>query len=382
MGIAFSRTTRALHADHGRASVLALRAALVLLALWAAWFALARVTVYEVSRSAHIEVSSSSRDIATLQGGKLVASGLFVGRRVRAGEVLAEMDAQQQKLRLAEAEARLSGYPARVAALRREQAMMQVAQSGSQRAGSAELSAARDRTREAQANAEFGRSMAQRQQDDSASGGSSPADAERAETDSRKASAARDVSRHEELRIAGSASVSGAEHAADAARISADLASVTSDQAATGQLVAQLRYELEQRLIRAPVDGIIGAVAPLKLGEVLGSGSRLATIVPDGDLHIVAAFDPATGLGRLASGQDARLRLDGFSWAQYGDFPARVERVAAETSGNVLRVELRMPRRRDEDLPLRHGMTGQVEVAIDRVSPAILLLRSIGLALS
>lgn len=382
MGIAFSRTTRALKADRGLGSMLAIGAALVLLAVWAAWFAFGRVTVYQVSRAAHIEVTSASREIATLQGGKLIASGLFIGRRVKTGEVLAELESEPEKLRLAEAEARLAGYPARLGALRRAQGSAEVAQAGTQSAKSAELAAARARTREAQASAEFNRNVAARQQADSESGGSSPVDAERARSESRRAAAVQEASRHEEARIAGDATARGADRAGDSARIAASIASEESGRAAAEQQVAQLRYELEQRKIRAPADGVIGDVTALRLGEVIAAGARLATIVPDGDLHVVAAFDPAMGLGRLTSGQTARLRLDGFSWAQYGDFPAQVERVAAEPSGNALRVELRMPRRRSEDLPLRHGMTGQVNVAIEQVSPAVMLLRAIGQVLA
>jgi membrane fusion protein (multidrug efflux system) len=362
--------------------MLAIGVGLVLLAVWAAWFAFGRVTVYQVSRAAHIEVTSASREISTMQGGRLIASGLFIGRQVKAGEVLAELESEPEKLRLAEAEARLAGYPARIGALRRAQDLAQVAQAGTQSANSAELAAARSRTREAQASAEFNRSLAARQQADSDSGGSSQIETERAQSEARRAAAAQEASRHNEARIAGDSTSRGADRAADSARITASIASEESGRAAAEQQVAQLRYELEQRKIRAPAEGVIGDVTSLRLGEVLAAGTRLATIVPDGDLHVVAAFDPATGLGRLTSGQSARLRLDGFSWAQYGDFPARVERVAAEPSGDVLRVELRMPRRRNEDLPLRHGMTGQVNVAIEQVSPAVMLLRAIGQVLA
>ena len=118
MAVSLSRTTRALQADRGMGATATLSAALVLLGLWLAWFFLARVDVHEVSRSAHVQVASASREIAVEHGGRLVANGLFIGRSVRAGEVLAELDSEVQKLRLAEAEARLAGYPERLRALR------------------------------------------------------------------------------------------------------------------------------------------------------------------------------------------------------------------------------------------------------------------------
>ncbi len=382
MGIAFSRTTRALSADRGLGSRLAIGAALVLLALWTAWFAFGAVTVYQVSRAAHVEVTSAAREIATPQSGKLMTSRLVIGRRVRAGEVLAELESEPERLRLAEAEARLAGYPARIEALRRAQGLSAAAQAGTVAARRAELAAARAVTRETKASADFSHGLAKRQQADSDSGGSSLVETERARSEASRAAAALEASRHDEARIAGEATARGADRAGESARIAASLASEESGRAAAEQQVAQLRFELEQRRIRAPSDGVIGDVTSLRLGEVLAAGTRLATIVPDGELHIVAIFDPATSLGRLTDGQNGQLRLEGFSWAQYGEFPVRVDRVAAEPSGNGLRVELEIQPRRDENFLLRHGMAGQVSVAIEQVSPAVMLLRAIGQAVA
>lgn len=378
MGVAFSRTTRALRADRGLGGRLAIYAALLCLLLWSLWFALGRVTVYEVSKAAHVEVTSASRDVSPIQKGRLVASGLYIGRRVHAGEVLAELDSEPQKLRLAEAEARLAAFPARLAGLRRELSAFETAKAGADKARSSAIAAARARTQEAQASSEFERGLAQRQRADAESGGTAPIEAERSEAEARRAQAARDASRHEEHRVAGEAEARSAGLAGDSAHIGTAITGAQGDFAAAQAEVEQLRYELDARKIRAPVDGVIGTVAAARLGEVVEGGASLATIVPDGDLHIVAAFDPARGLGRLTQGQTARLRLDGFAWTQYGDFPARVDRVAAESSGTLLRVELSMKRRTNEELPLRHGMTGQVDVAIEQVSPAILVLRAIG----
>ncbi|MBK8272675.1 MAG: hypothetical protein IPK89_06745 [Sphingomonadales bacterium] len=82
---------------------MAIGIAVLLLLAWALWFAFGKVTVYEVSRAARVEVSSSSREVSSIRDGRLVATGLYIGRRVRAGEVLAQLDSEPQKLMLAEA---------------------------------------------------------------------------------------------------------------------------------------------------------------------------------------------------------------------------------------------------------------------------------------
>jgi membrane fusion protein (multidrug efflux system) len=382
MAIAFSRTTRALDIDTGRSAMAAIVVALLVLAIWMLWFTIGRVTVYEVSRAAHVEVSFAARDVATLGAGRLTTSALAIGRRVHAGEILGTLDADHQALQLAEAEARLAGFAGRLSAARRELAGAKAAQSGAMRAGDAAGAAADAQSRAAAATADFTASLAHKQAADAESGGLAPVEAERALAEAKGAAATHDAARDNQARVAGEASSRTAGLAADIARITATIAALESEQGATAIQVSESRRDLAQRTIRSPVDGIIGTVAPRRLGEVLAAGSLLATIVPDGDLHIVAAFDPASGLGRLAAGQLGRLRLDGFSWAQYGDFQATVERVAADGNATGLRVELGMVRPRNASLALRHGMTGRVEVAIEAVSPAVLLLRAIGLKFS
>lgn len=379
MGVSFTRTTRALAADRGMGTRWAMQVALALAVVWALWFFFARVTVWEVSRTAHVEVTSASRAIATEQPGRLIASGLYVGRRVRAGEVLAELDSAPQRLRLAEAEARLAGFPGRLGALRAEASSARSAQASASSAGAFSAAAARARASAAGAEASFNREQADRQNADALGGGAAPAEAARAESEARRASAESAARRAEEAGAAAQAQLARARQSRETAQVAGVLAQVEADQVATQSLVEQLRLEVEARRIRAPADGVIGDLAAFRLGEMVPAGAQLASLVPEGALHVVAAFDPATGLGRLAEGQKARLRLDGFSWAQYGEFSVRVERVAAEGSNNQMRVDFAMPAAPPSgELPLRHGMTGQVEVEIERVSPAILLLRSIG----
>ena len=378
MAGSFARTTRALEIDRGTGARLLVWAGIVLLAAWSAWFLFARVSVYEVSRSARIEVAGASRTISSEQGGRLVGSGLFIGRHVQAGEVLAELDSSAQRLRLAEAEARLAGFPARLAALRAQLTASRGGSAGAARAADAAIAAARAHTREADAAARFQDDLASRQQADSQSGGIARIDADRAVSEARRAAAAREASAQDQRRAEGDAATSRSGHLADAADVAARLAEAESEAAATAALVEQLRREADLQKIRAPVSGVIGEVSGVRAGDIVAPGARLATIVPGGDLRIVAQFNAATGLGRLDQGQAARLRLDGFSWTEYGTFPARIERVAADGSDGALRVELRMARPQGGSLALRHGMTGQVDVTIEEVSPLVLLLRTLG----
>ncbi|MDE2403159.1 MAG: HlyD family efflux transporter periplasmic adaptor subunit [Sphingomonadales bacterium] len=377
MATAFSRTTRALASDHGRGEAALLAVGGVLLLAWIAWFLCASVTVREASRSARVEVAGAARLLSAEQGGRLVASGLSAGRRVHAGDVLAQLDAAPQQARLAEAEARLAAYPTRLAALEAEAAAARAALAGSSDSGRAHAAAARARAAGAVATARFDGDLAAMRRADAAGGGSAPVEAARSEAEAHRSHAESEARRQEQAASAAEAGQHRAEREADVARADEALAALAAERMATLAVVEQLRRELGQRRIVAPADGVIGDVAPVRIGEVLPAGTRLATLVPTGALEVVAEFDAGTALGRIAEGQPARLRLDGFPWAQYGDLPARVARVAAEPNGERLRVELLLEAG-NPDIPLRHGMAGVVDVAVEQTSPALLVLRAVG----
>src|SRR4051812_11174296 len=113
----FVRTTRSLAHDGGRRALLAWAAAGVLLAAWLAWFLFGHVTVYEVSRQARLEVQQSAHPVAALVPSRIAANSLVLGQEVHAGDALIELDAQAEKLKLKEEEARMQSLLPRIESL-------------------------------------------------------------------------------------------------------------------------------------------------------------------------------------------------------------------------------------------------------------------------
>ena len=156
-------------------------------------------------------------------------------------------------------------------------------------------------------------------------------------------------------------------------------AAALDGRANTLQLTAaRLEVAIEQHYIRASIAGTLGDVARLEVGSMVAAGAVLGHLVPRGELRIVAEFPPAAVLGRIAVGQHAKLRLEGFPWAQYGALNARVTSVATEIRDLTIRVELApIPDARTARL-LQHGLPGAVEVAIELTTPALISLRVAG----
>lgn len=93
--------------------------------------------------------------------------------------------------------------------------------------------------------------------------------------------------------------------------------------------------------------------------------------------QVIAEFQPAA-LGKLRLGESAVLRFQGFSPEQYGVMSARVTRVADEIRNGQIEVELAVNSPVRGPIPLRNGLPGWVEVEVERISPATLILRSAG----
>jgi membrane fusion protein (multidrug efflux system) len=374
----FVRTTRSLaHDGAGRALVTWLAAGL-LLAAWAGWFVFGRVTLYEVSRHARLEVQQSAHAVATLVASKVAANSLVLGQQVRAGDLLIELDAAPERLRLAEEETRLGSTVPRIESLRKEIAALEQAALRERAAADAAAEAALFRGREAAAAVEFARDNERRLREESAVGGVAQVEALRARAEALKLAAGHDALASDARRLETEAQARALHQQAQVESLRRAVLVLQGDAAAAQATIARLHQEIDRHAVRAPVSGTVADVAVLRTGAYVAPGQKLATVLPHGGLVIVADFAPAAVLGRIHPGQPARLRLDGFPWAQYGSIEATVTRVAGEVRDGLVRVEFAPELSTARRFALQHGLPGTIEVGLERVSPAQLVLRAAG----
>jgi membrane fusion protein (multidrug efflux system) len=76
------------------------------------------------------------------------------------------------------------------------------------------------------------------------------------------------------------------------------------------------------------------------------------------------------------------MRLDGFPWAQFGTIQAKVSRVGSEIRENQVRVEFTPELSENSRIMIQHGLPGSIEVSIEQISPAVMVLRTAGQLLS
>ncbi|PSJ58487.1 HlyD family secretion protein [Pseudaminobacter soli (ex Li et al. 2025)] len=134
-------------------------------------------------------------------------------------------------------------------------------------------------------------------------------------------------------------------------------------------------YALDKTTVRAPADGMVAQASSFKIGQFVGVGSPLFSLVETGDIWVDANFKE-TQLTNMKLGQKAEITLD-----TYPDrpFTATVEAIGAGTgaefsllpaqnaTGNWVKVTQRIPVRLKVDtsgldVALRTGMSAAVSV--------------------
>ncbi len=377
MADGFSRTLRALEREPIRLHFWLSVALSIVIVAWFVWLFEARTSLYVLSESARLESTANPTPVQAPVDGVVVGAEVTLGRTVHEGDVLFRLDAQVFAFQQNESRAQLDAARANLAALELQLLAEEAAKD-------ATAKNARQSTRLARAKVAIAETTA---------------DARKQESEiMQRLTEEALASRLENLRTQSEAKQTRAE--TNAARAEVTLQSLSGEAvirdrdvriatlglslaAATGAIrqsearVATLGYEIERRVVRATTTGVLADIVPLSPGSTLAAGTRVATIVPTGTLRMVARFAPRDSIGRLSQGQHARLRVDNFPWTQYGTISAIVSEVGTEPRDGTVRAELAVvgdnPR-----IPLAHGITGSVEVEVERMAPWELLLRFAG----
>lgn len=375
----FSHTMVALSNDRPRQVHIVWAAAAVGIAAWSVWFFTAPLTLYATSQSAHVEALGAAHAINVPIAGELLSLRATLGLAVQPGDVIAELDATEERLRLAEAQAALSGLQSRFEHLSRQIEARKSQQQIELASAEAAAVVAETHNDEAIAALEFARDRSERLGQLAKAGGISAADVLKATAEVEALTATRKGWVSEVLRIRLDAHARDAQAAAEIEGLSNDRAALAADIDAAKAAIALTEREVTRHIIRAPIAGRIGDLGSLRPGGFVAVGERVATIVPDGVVIIAATFAPSEALGRIRIGQPATFHLDGVGLHDVQSVPATVSAVASEVRDNAIRVELALDRGLPPDAALQHGQPGALEIAVEDSTPAGLVMRVTGL---
>jgi membrane fusion protein (multidrug efflux system) len=354
-----------------------LLASAVLIGLWLLWFVFSRVVLYEVSDAARLEVAGTAHPVASPVDGRVVASRLVLGHEVRSGDVLVELETQTLGSEVEEKRRNLAGLASRIEAIVREIADEERSRDERQRSDQAGAEETRARYEQAKAAASLAEQEAQRLAMLHAAGLLPTAELQRAQAEAKQRSWAAESLRlglrRQEAERRGEASG----HQARVDRLRGEQSRLEAEAAACAESIERLRHEIDRRVIRAPV-GVRWVRWPSsRSARSCAKETSWRRSSPPG-APSGRAFPPGAAVGRIQPGQKARLRFKAFPWEQYGTIAAEVTSVASEPRDERVRVELALKQRALSAIVLRHGLLAQVEVEVERVSPAALVLRVAG----
>lgn len=345
---------------------------------WIFWAIQGQVSLYEISNDARIELESATYSIEAQAPGRVISTSLRVGQEVRRGDVLVEIDTMGDRLQRRQEQERVQGLRSELESLRAQLEAEQWAGKEEQQSMRLREEEALSRLREAQLAEQdatrelerirklFGEKLVAAREYDKAQGEWRRMQAQVATLQSglRRISqeqTARD--RERDARIQG---------------LRREMAELEAGRRTIEAGIDRLGYEVERKLIRAPVSGRVGEAAVLRTGAVVAAGEKLGSVVPAGRLAAIAHFPAQAAFGRIRPGQTGTLRLSGWPWAEYGTVTVTVVRVAQEVRDGKARVELEIAPTSSFRGRLEHGMPGTLEVTVERSSPLALGLRTSG----
>jgi membrane fusion protein (multidrug efflux system) len=372
----FSATNQQIDGDRTDRQALLLLIPAILLVLWAAWMYLARVSVYASTDQARVEVAQTAFIVQAPISGRVVTSHLALGYEVKRGSVLVELEAEPQQLRVDQEKAHREALDMQVSNLRQQIATEQTTLLSERGVGDAATQEALADLAKTQEAVELSRKDADRKAMLAENGLTAKMDAERSQAEFKEKSSELLAARQAVAKARRQQAMQGGERKLRIQALQKEIEEIDGQLAASNSSLEQLEHELGAHQLVASGDGRLGEVAPLRAGSFVREGDRLAAIIPDGLLRVVASFPPSEAIGRVRKGQKAWLRLDGFPAAEYGPIVATVVSVGNEVRDGRVQVELAL--QPNPRIPLQHGLPGELEVEVDRISPASYLLRKAG----
>jgi membrane fusion protein (multidrug efflux system) len=336
------------------------------------------VALFETTSAARLEIDASTTIVQSPVMGKVVQADIALGKSVRAGDVLARLDAVPEELQVRQEETRMTALKPEIDALNAQIAADEAAGVEERRASQAAIDEAKLRIREAEGQARQAQIERRRYEQLTKEGLAPTSDRDRTAADSERLENNVATLRSAIDRLEREQTTRDSQRAVRIAEVRTQITRLESGRAGIAASIRRVNYDAQRRVIQAPVDGVIGEAAVLRPGSVLQEGTRIVSIVPAGRLRIVAFFPPEAAYGRVREGANARFRLKGYPWTEFGVVEARVTEAGGEDRDGRTRVELQVLPSPTLKTSLRHGMPGDLEVEVERATPLSLVMRTAG----
>ncbi|MEA5578142.1 HlyD family efflux transporter periplasmic adaptor subunit [Anabaena sp. UHCC 0451] len=108
------------------------------------------------------------------------------------------------------------------------------------------------------------------------------------------------------------------------------ITTVKSEITQTKSQIKSLEFQLQQRVVRSPIDGIIFELPVKKPGSVVQPGQMMAQIAPKGAALILKAQMPSQQSGFVKVGMPVKIKFDAYPFQEYGVMKGRVNWISPD----------------------------------------------------
>jgi hemolysin D len=124
------------------------------------------------------------------------------------------------------------------------------------------------------------------------------------------------------------------------------ITAVQSEMAQTRSQIISIKVQIQQRVVRSPINGVIFELPTTKPGAVVQLGQRIAQIAPKNADFVLRAKMPNQDSGFLKVGMPVKVKFDAYPFQEYGIVPGKVTWISPDSKitqtpqGNIENYEL------------------------------------------
>ena len=165
-----------------------------------------------------------------------------------------------------------------------------------------------------------------------------------------------------------------------------EITQIEAKIAETDNLLVSAQTKLQQKFLKAPVDGIVSSLDLQNPGKVLQAGQTIAEIAPKGMPLVLSTILSNREAGFVKPGMPVQIKFDAYPYQDYGVIPGQVVSISADAEtndrlGEVYRVEVALERdhitENRQKIEFKAGQTATADIVIRRRRLADVLLEPI-----
>ncbi|MFH7028973.1 MAG: HlyD family efflux transporter periplasmic adaptor subunit [Heteroscytonema crispum UTEX LB 1556] len=154
------------------------------------------------------------------------------------------------------------------------------------------------------------------------------------------------------------------------------IGTLQSQIAQAGSQITSLKLQMQQKIVRSPIDGVIFELPVTKPGAVVQPGQRIAQIAPKNAGFVLRAQIPIQDSGFLKVGMPVKIKFDAYPFQEYGITQGKVTWISPDSKasqtpqGNIENFELEIALDKqyvengEKRVQLSAGQTANAEVII------------------